>query len=76
MHFFRSTATRNSNYWSLAGFLILFLTIFDIQSAKAQQGSMESRLEHSEREPQNWLTFYGNYKGWSYSLLNQITRRM
>jgi alcohol dehydrogenase (cytochrome c) len=74
MHFLKSTATRHSNYLSHASFLILFLTIFDIQSAKAQQGSMESRLEHSEREPQNWLTFYGNYKGWSYSPLNQITR--
>src|SRR5258706_6209688 len=74
MHFLKSTATRHSNYLSHASFLILFLTIFDIQSAKAQQGSMESRLEHSEREPQNWVTFYGNYKGWSYSPLNQITR--
>ena len=35
---------------------------------------MVSRLEHSDKEPQNWLTFYGNYKGWSYSPLNQITR--
>ena len=35
---------------------------------------MASRIEHAEKEPQNWLTFYGNYGGWSYSPLNQITR--
>ena len=33
-----------------------------------------TRIEHADKEPQNWLTFYGNYKGWSYSLLNQISR--
>jgi alcohol dehydrogenase (cytochrome c) len=66
--------TRRLESWCRAGFLVLFLVLFGIHTAAAQQGAMASRLEHSEKEPQNWLTFYGNYKGWSYSPLNQITR--
>ena len=31
------------------------------------------RLLHTEREPQNWLTYSGNLLGQRYSLLNQIT---
>lgn len=37
--------------------------------------SQESRLEHAEKEPQNWLTLYGNYSGWNYSSLEQINRK-
>jgi alcohol dehydrogenase (cytochrome c) len=33
-----------------------------------------SRLEHGDKEPQNWLTYFGNNRAWSYSPLNQITR--
>ena len=32
------------------------------------------RLLHAEREPGNWLTYSGNYAGWRYSPLTQITR--
>src|ERR1700688_504882 len=32
------------------------------------------RLLHSEREPQNWLTYSGSYNGNRYSPLNQINR--
>ena len=32
------------------------------------------RIGHAEKEPQNWLSFYGDYRGWSYSRLNQIKR--
>ena len=71
---FKNAARRLSNFCSYAGFLVVFLIVFGIPSAQGQQGSMASRLEHTEKEPQNWLTFYGNYKGWSYSPLNQITR--
>jgi alcohol dehydrogenase (cytochrome c) len=42
--------------------------------AAAAQDATTSRIEHADKEPQNWLTFYGNYRGWSYSPLNQITR--
>jgi alcohol dehydrogenase (cytochrome c) len=30
------------------------------------------RLLHAEQEPHNWLMYYGNYKGWRYSPLQQI----
>ncbi len=32
------------------------------------------RLVHSASEPQNWLTYSGNYNGWRYSKLDQIRR--
>ena len=32
------------------------------------------RLLHPEREPQNWLTYSGNYSAQRYSALDQITR--
>ena len=31
------------------------------------------RLLHADREPQNWLTYSGNYNGQRYSPLDQIT---
>ena len=40
----------------------------------AAQGTMATRIEHADKEPQNWLTYYGNYGAWSYSPLNQIAR--
>jgi alcohol dehydrogenase (cytochrome c) len=53
-------------------FLLCFIPI-DVRSAAAQEPTT-SRIEHADKEPQNWLSFYGNYRGWSYSDLNQITR--
>ncbi len=70
----KNIAARHLEFRGRACFFVLYLTLFGVHSAAAQQGAMASRLEHSEKEPQNWLTFYGNYKGWSYSPLNQITR--
>jgi alcohol dehydrogenase (cytochrome c) len=54
--------------------LILFCLILGGAFAARAQDATTTRIEHADKEPQNWLTFYGNYKGWSYSLLNQITR--
>ena len=31
------------------------------------------RLRHSDSEPQNWLTYWGSYRGTHYSALDQIT---
>jgi alcohol dehydrogenase (cytochrome c) len=31
------------------------------------------RIEHADREPQNWLTYSGSYSGQRYSSLTQIT---
>jgi alcohol dehydrogenase (cytochrome c) len=70
----KNIATRHIDFWGSAGFLVLCLVLFAVRPAAAQQGAMASRIEHADKEPQNWLTFYGNYKGWSYSPLSQITR--
>ena len=40
----------------------------------AGQDVAPDRIVHAAKEPQNWLTFYGNYRAWSYSPLNQVTR--
>ena len=54
--------------------LFLLSMILCLAGAVAAQDATTSRIEHADKEPQNWLTFYGNYRGWSYSPLNQITR--
>ena len=36
-------------------------------------GVTAQRLEHAADEPQNWLTYWGNYQGTHYSGLTQIT---
>ena len=55
---------------------ILFFAclFFGLASVTFAQDATTTRIEHADKEPQNWLTFYGNYRGWSYSPLNQITR--
>lgn len=45
------------------------------QAAKAQQVPSADRIEHFDKEPQNWMSFYGSYNGWSYSALDQISRK-
>jgi len=32
------------------------------------------RILNSDAEPQNWTTYSGSYKGWRYSLLDQVNR--
>ena len=54
--------------------LFLLCLILGAAGVAAAQDATTSRIEHADKEPQNWLTFYGNYRGWSYSPLNQITR--
>jgi alcohol dehydrogenase (cytochrome c) len=51
----------------------LALALAFAPTASAQEPSAE-RLQRSDREPQNWLTYYGNYQGWRYSALAQINR--
>ena len=31
------------------------------------------RIVNADKEPQNWMTYYGGYFGWRFSPLNQIT---
>src|SRR5271168_5246935 len=58
-----------------AGLLSLCFVLAGVRPAKAQQAPAASRLEHADKEPQNWMTYYGNYSGWSYSPLDQISRK-
>jgi alcohol dehydrogenase (cytochrome c) len=44
-------------------------------AASAHAQVTPDRLIHSDREPQNWLTYSGSYSGQRYSLLDQITPR-
>ena len=55
-------------------FLFFVSSILGSARIAAAQDATTSRIEHADKEPQNWLTFYGNYRGWSYSPLSQITR--
>ena len=49
----------------------LFLSLLAAALLPAQVSN--DRLLHPEREPQNWLTYSGNYSSQRYSLLDQIT---
>ena len=48
-----------------------FLTLAAVSILQAQQITFD-RLLHTDKEPQNWLTYSGNVLGQRYSLLNQI----
>ncbi len=63
----------SSHFCAIAGLSIL-LILFIRACPVAAQDATTLRIEHAENEPQNWLTYYGNYGAWSYSSLNQITR--
>jgi alcohol dehydrogenase (cytochrome c) len=71
----RRTVAGSTQLFQVA-ILSLFVAAWIIagaSSASAQNVS-SSRIEQADKEPQNWLTFFGNYKAWSYSALDQITR--
>src|SRR4029077_16546174 len=69
----RNRATRELSTRARAVLFPLCL-VLAAAGVAAGQDMNTSRIGHAEKEPQNWLTFYGNYRGWSYSPLNQITR--
>ena len=59
---------------NIASWLVLIAAIFASVCSASAQAPMAARIEHAGNEPQNWLTYYGNYGAWSYSPLNQIAR--
>ena len=61
------------NYAVTALAVLLHISFCGTPSVAAQEPTA-NRIEHADKEPQNWLTFYGNYRAWSYSPLDQITR--
>jgi alcohol dehydrogenase (cytochrome c) len=73
MKWFRGLTMQCLGLCAIAGLSVLLTLFAPAQSAWAQQPSA-SRIEHADKEPQNWLTYYGNYGAWSFSPLGQITR--
>src|SRR2546430_8389583 len=49
------------------------LTLIVFAAASLQAQVTFDRLRHTDREPQNWLTYSGNVLGQRYSPLAQIT---
>ena len=54
---------------------VLMLTaVVGLAAAQSPSGPITfERIQNSNREPQNWLTYSGNNMGQRYSLLTQIT---
>jgi alcohol dehydrogenase (cytochrome c) len=52
----------------------LLLSLVIVGPSAGQDEVTPSRIEQAAKEPQNWLSYYGNYAAWSYSPLDQITR--
>ena len=65
---------RHPRRFDAAIYLILFAFFLLGAIPGSAQDVTPERIVHAAKEPQNWLTFYGNYRAWSYSPLNQITR--
>ena len=55
--------------WCVVGVLLASVGVL------GRQQITSSRLVDTGKEPQNWLTYFGNYAAWSYSSLDQITRQ-
>jgi alcohol dehydrogenase (cytochrome c) len=68
-----STRERRLRSRIIANLSVLLLLLAGTRFARAQEAAT-NRIERAEQEPQNWLTYYGNYSAWSYSPLNRITR--
>lgn len=70
----RTLETRKAKYrrWLASSFTSLFV-LGGAATLRAQEPTA-ARIEHADKEPQNWLTYYGNYGAWSYSPLNQVNR--
>ena len=58
---------------TIANLTLLFALFVGTPFAGAQE-PVTSRIAQADKEPQNWLTYYGNYGAWSYSPLNQVNR--
>src|SRR5438477_4775424 len=56
--------------------LSAFLLLGTVLLTGAQQRDVVTfeRLRNSDREPQNWMHYWGNYRGTHYSALKQITK--
>src|SRR5579862_5613095 len=57
-----------------AGALSLLACLLLNWKIAGAQEPAAANIEHADKEPQNWLTFFGNYQAWSYTPLDQIKR--
>jgi alcohol dehydrogenase (cytochrome c) len=53
---------------------VRILILLPLLAAASSTNVTYDRLLHAEREPQNWLSYSGNYAGQRYSPLTQINR--
>ena len=58
---------------SLASVLGFALALLPLPQAQAAENT-EQRMLTADKDPANWLTYYGNYQGWRHSGLKQIDR--
>jgi outer membrane protein assembly factor BamB len=63
-------ARRATHLWVMAVVGISLLLGYTA-GAMSQEVTYE-RLLNADQEPTNWLMYYGNYKGWRYSPLQQV----
>ncbi|HMY70306.1 MAG TPA: hypothetical protein PLQ88_00620, partial [Blastocatellia bacterium] len=59
--------------WQRSGRFRPFLILVLLTSFTLAQEPSWQRLINSDKEPQNWLSYGGNYAAHRYSALNQIT---
>lgn len=52
--------------------LIMGLCLWGFTGEAVSQNVTAERLVKADREPANWMTYYGAYNGWRYSALTQI----
>ncbi len=69
---FLETREARQQFW-LANFFMILIVLGAAFPSLAQEPTA-ARIEQSDKEPQNWLTYYGNYGAWSYSSLDQVNR--
>ena len=53
--------------------IVCLVALLAATALHAQQPITSSRILNAAKEPQNWLTYSGNYNGQRYSTLDQIT---
>ena len=61
--------------WFSCAVLVLASFTSELYSQQRTPPVTAARLIGANAEPQNWLTYGGNYDAWRYSSLNQVTRQ-
>jgi alcohol dehydrogenase (cytochrome c) len=72
-----SNAAKNFAY-KLRALVLMLLLMANFSLALSIQTQAQEltgeRIAKADKEPQNWLTYFGTYNAWRYSSLNQINR--